>query len=163
MDLGLPSGVKWSKYTIDSYSECEYRWGEVKAYYCSRYETYPLNHRDYKYRRNNGEYINIGTNISKTEYDVAYKRWQGDWRMPTYQDVQELIKFCKVDRVEDGKYVLVGPNGAYILLDYGPYWTASINGNGTSEKAWSFKISTEGIKLESSKRYYTVYILPVCE
>ena len=152
VDLGLPSGLKWAKYPLEGGNL--YMWGDVK----------PDNDSDrhYKYRRN-GEYINIGTNISKTEYDVAHKERQGDWRMPTYQDVQELIKFCKVDRVEDGNYVLVGPNGAYILLDYGPYWTASINGNGTSEKAWCFKISTEGIKLESSKRYYNVYILPVCE
>lgn len=162
VDLGLPSGVKWSKYTIDSYSGCEYRWGEVKAFYCSRYETSPLNYRDYKYRRNNGEYINIGTNISKTEYDVAHKEWQGNWRMPTYQDVQELIKFCKVEWIDDSP-ALVGPNGAYIFLDYGPYWTASINGNGTAKEAWQFQIGAYGVKLESSSRRNNIEILPVCE
>ena len=162
VDLGLPSGVKWAKYTLYSNSDCGYRWGEVKPYYCVVNEVSPLNYRDYKYRKN-GKYINIGTNIAKTEYDVAHKEWKGNWRMPTYQDVQELIKFCKVEWI-DGRYALVGPNGAYILLDYGPYWTASINGNGTSETAWSFLIWTEkGIEIESDRRTRYLNILPVCE
>ena len=153
VDLGLPSGLKWAKYRLEG--DNLYMWGEVKPDNDYR--------RDYKYLRN-GKYINIGTNIAKTEYDVAYKVRKGKWRMPTYQDVQELIKFCKVEQIGNS-YALVGPNGAYILLNFdnGPYWTASINGNGTSETAWLFDFGINGIELRSTKRDRRRNILPVCE
>ncbi|MBO5849810.1 MAG: hypothetical protein J6Q47_00825 [Paludibacteraceae bacterium] len=151
VDLGLPSGLKWAEKSID---HCYY-WGEVIS-------DDDLN-RNYKYRRYNGEYINIGTNISKTKYDAANERWGGEWRMPTYQEVQELIKFCHFERI-DGKSVLVGPNGAYIFINsVWSCWTASTNGNGTSENAWSFSFAFQKIELQSEKRYYGNHIYPVCE
>lgn len=150
VDLGLPSGLKWAEKNIAHL----YYWGEVIS-------DDDLN-RNYKYRRYNGEYINIGTNISKTKYDAANERWGGEWRMPTYQEVQELIKFCHFESI-DGKNVLVGPNGAYIFINGRTYWTASTNGNGTSEDAWSFSFAFDKIELRLKKRYYGHQIYPVCE
>lgn len=39
---------------------------------------------------NYAEFVNIGNNISGTNYDVAHVRWGGNWRMPTYDECAEL-------------------------------------------------------------------------
>lgn len=166
VDLGLPSGLKWAKYRLYSGYSREYRWGEIK-----------YNTDDYKYIKdgffnwvNYGEYVDIGTNISGTKYDAARACWGGNWRMPTYQEVQELIKYCKVERMDVGdgeSYYLVGPNGAYIKIyegwGYDSFWTSSIDGQGNSSTAWRFRMSTSGITLETSRRRIAYCILPVCE
>lgn len=117
-----------------------------------------------------GGYKDIGTNISGTKYDAARACWGGNWRMPTYQEVQELIKYCKVEEMDVGygeDYFIVGPNGAYISIDIGGlceyFWTSSIDGQGNSSTAWRFMISYGEIILETGMRWSGLRILPVCE
>lgn len=90
--------------------------------------------------------------------------------MPTYQEVQELIKYCKVEEMDVGygeDYFIVGPNGAYISIDIGGlceyFWTSSIDGQGNSSTAWRFMISYGEIILETGMRWSGLRILPVCE
>lgn len=134
IDLGLPSGTLWATCNIgasipEEYGE-SFAWGEteVKDYY--EWDTY-------KYCDN---YINtcydIGDDISGTEYDVAHKKWGGSWRMPTLDQINELLDNCggcieRINGIEGINYV--GPNGASIFLpnnpwtsSYGKYWTSTI-------------------------------------
>ncbi len=166
VDLGLPSGLKWSKYRLYSNKERDYRWGEIE-----------YNTDNYKYIKDGffnwadyGGYKDIGTNISGTKYDAARACWGGNWRMPTYQEVQELIKYCKVEEMDVGygeDFYIVGPNGAYINIDVGGlreyFWTSSIDGQGNSSTAWRFRISYFDITLETDRRRSAWRILPVCE
>ena len=75
IDLGLPSGVRnghvamrvLTNQTYGSY----YAWGETekkKVYDKSTYKFYQ-----------NGNYVNIGSDISGTEHDVAHVKWGGNW------------------------------------------------------------------------------------
>ena len=90
VDLGLPSGILWSSVNIGASSPEEYghyyAWGETvtKAEYsqstCQYYQ--------------NGSYVNIGTDISGTQYDVATALWGDGWRMPTKDEFQELMDNC---------------------------------------------------------------------
>lgn len=166
VDLGLPSGLKWSKCRLYSNKERYYKWGEIE-----------YNTDNYKYIKDGffnwadyGGYKDIGTNISGTKYDAARACWGGNWRMPTYQEVQELIKYCKVEEMDVGygyDYYIVGPNGAYINMDDGGlcdfFWTSSIDGQGNSSTAWRFRISSLDITLETDRRRIEWCILPVCE
>lgn len=66
-------------------------------------------------------------------YDPAAKWIDKDWRMPTKDEFEELIRFCQWDiTTENGNlgYSITGPNGNKIFLpvntfDSGSYWTAN--------------------------------------
>ena len=90
VDLGL--SVKWASCDLMAESPMEdgecYAWGEVVP-----------NHRgtldSYTYYRN-GEYVYIGEDISKTEFDVVHMVLGGKWRMPTVAEVEEIFEKCSV-------------------------------------------------------------------
>ena len=87
VDLGLPSGTKWAPYNVGATKPEEfgdfYAWGETKTKNPLRYTK-----EDYRYYKNRREYVNIGDDISRTEYDVAHVKWEGNWCMPTKDDVK---------------------------------------------------------------------------
>ena len=80
VDLGL--SVKWAPWNVGASTPEEYggyyAWGETveKATY---------NESSYQYYKNDG-YVDIGSEISGTPYDVAHVKWGGDWRMPTNEE-----------------------------------------------------------------------------
>lgn len=124
IDLGLPSGVKWSccnvQKDIESISQTMpekfggyFAWGETHEK-----DIYKLDNYEYYV---DGEYIDIGEEdktadgktahyvISGTEYDVASKKWGKRWVMPTVLDARELVDNCK------SKYkTAYGTNGVFI-------------------------------------------------
>lgn len=67
-----------------------------------------------------------GTNeISGTIYDVAHMKWGGDWRMPTYAEIDELCNNCKKDKaIYKGNpgYIYEGSNGNTIFLPAHKIW-----------------------------------------
>ncbi|MBR5552013.1 MAG: hypothetical protein IKV83_08875 [Muribaculaceae bacterium] len=118
VDLGLPSGTKWASYNVGALSPEEtggfYAWGEVE-------EKNNYSDSTYKYANASNGYrpINIGENISGTEYDVARQKWGGDWRMPTQEEFGELIGSCRwIKIILNGVrgYKVIGPNGNSIFL-----------------------------------------------
>lgn len=108
IDLGLPSGTKWSCCNIGANSPEEYgdyyAWGEVEVK-ANKYDIY-----NYKYYVD-WRWIHIGFDISGTEYDVAHvhKDWGGKWQMPTKEQCIELRDNCTVK-----PYVLNGVNGSLL-------------------------------------------------
>lgn len=127
IDLGLPSGTKWACCNVDtSHPENQsptngggyYAWGETEEKSDYTWDTY-------KYARNiDGYYrfINIGSNICGTRYDVAHVQWGGSWRMPSLEDFEELVNNCSWTGIRDKLYddiyglLLTGPNGNKIFL-----------------------------------------------
>lgn len=137
IDLGL--SVKWATFNVGASSPEEYgdyfAWGETEEK--SKYDL-----DTYKYYQN--EWINIGSNISGTQYDVAHVKWGGNWRMPTRNEIKELEKKCTWKRTTyngvNGRLV-TGPNGNSIFLpaagdlngtvfygrdSCGDYWSATL-------------------------------------
>ncbi|MGN1253959.1 MAG: hypothetical protein ACI4T9_05165, partial [Prevotella sp.] len=88
IDLGL--SVKWGDRNVNAkmpeLSGDKYGWGEVVTR--PNYTTVT-----YSYNKNN-QYLNIGTNISATAYDVALKKYGGCWHMPTSDEMDELLTKC---------------------------------------------------------------------
>ncbi len=116
VDLGL--SVKWASLNVGASSVedigDEYAWGEIEprtTYGPENYQYYDITW---------GEYIDIGEDISGTEYDAAHVKWGGDWRMPTKKEMEELLTKCTWSVIKyNGSTVghkVVGPNGNRIFL-----------------------------------------------
>lgn len=120
IDLGLPSGTKWANCNVGANKPEEYgdyyAWGETTT----KKEYTKENYRYYK----NWEYVNIGDDISGTQYDVAHVKWGGKWQMPTQEQIKELFDNCKyewttLNGVKGEKFT--GPNGNSIFLPAAGY------------------------------------------
>ena len=132
VDLGL--SVKWASWNVGAEAPEEYgnyyAWGSIK------------NNSDQHFYY--GEYNDIGSDISGTEYDVARIEWGNNWRIPTLDEMKELINCCTWEWTTiNGKtgYKISG-NGNSIFLPAGGYtnsvtyndrevrgcyWTSTIN------------------------------------
>lgn len=144
VELGL--SVKWAGWNVGA-SEPEgyggyYAWGEIEekdAYYENTYLYYSESDSS-----GEGEWIDIGENISATEYDVARQKWGDSWRMPTSEEIRELRTECTWTWVRYkgvNGYKVTGPNGNSIFLpaaggivgeslcwqgSYGRYWSGTL-------------------------------------
>ena len=175
VDLGLPSGILWSSVNIGASSPEEYghyyAWGETvtKAEYSqSTYQYYQ-----------NGSYVNIGTDISGTQYDVAMALWGDDWRMPTKDEFQELINNCTsewttVNGVNGYKFTSK-TNGKSIFLpaagdrrygdlrlagECGYYWSSSQYPN-LSSPAYILYFRSDYLDWSNAYRYLGKSVRPV--
>lgn len=96
IDLGLPSGTKWSCCNVGA-SVPEnfggyYAWGEV-------HEKEQYLEKTYKYRLKDGNYVDIGSNIANTEYDVAHLIMGAKWCMPSVEQIEELRHYCSTNSI----------------------------------------------------------------
>ena len=142
IDLGLPSGTLWANLNMGATVPEEYggfyAWGEttVKDFYAWSNYTYC-----------DGSYntcYDIGEDIAGTNYDVAHVKWGGNWCMPTYDQIQELLDYCtsKWTTLNGVKGKLfTGENGNSIFLpavgyswnnehgeegEFGYYWSSTL-------------------------------------
>lgn len=145
VDLGLPSGLLWATCNVGANSPEEfgdyYAWGmtETKSdYSISNCPTYGLS---YSQLQSQG-YIDGNGNLTP-RYDAATANWGGTWRMPTYDEFDELCKNCTWTWTAGNGvygYKVKGPNGNIIFLpaagaydgssldgvwDYGDYWSST--------------------------------------
>lgn len=92
IDLGLPSGTKWSCCNVGSNMPegygWYYAWGETDSKTTYNWSTYK--HCFGKI----GTCYDLGTSISGTKYDVAYVKWNGSRQMPTKAQCDELFSNC---------------------------------------------------------------------
>lgn len=95
IDLGLPSGTKWASFNVGATKPeeygCYYAWGETKEKKSYNWKTYI--HCD----GSPDTCHDLGKDISGTEYDVAHVIWGGHWRMPTKEQIDELLDNCNQD------------------------------------------------------------------
>ena len=133
VDLGL--SVKWATCNVGANSPEEYgdyfAWGETET----KSEYTQANSLTY------GKSLN---DISgNPQYDAATANWGGTWRMPTYDELNELLTNCTWTwTTQNGVkgYNVEGPNGNSIFLpaagcrdgslllsagSFGPYWSST--------------------------------------
>lgn len=161
VDLGL--SVKWASCNVGASSPEErgnyYAWGEVEPKDNYTWETYKwcdgTGDSMLKYCTN-GEYsYNVIDNktVLDLEDDAAHVNMGGNWRMPTYDEFNELRKNCTIiSTTYKGVkgYKVVGPNGNSIFLPkvsrkYGTditesatsYWTSELDDD-RSNAAYTF-------------------------
>ncbi len=143
VDLGLPSGTLWATCNIGA-TRPEgfggyYAWGETEEK--STYSWSNYIHCDGSYSNCH----NIGNDIAGTQYDVAHVKWGGSWRIPTIDQLKELMDNCSVTWTTlNGVYGahLVGPNGVSIFLPATGYLRSSLNED-SSVYIWSSSASSD--------------------
>ena len=129
VDLGLPSGLKWAKCNVGAETETDYgyyfQWGDAVNKSNS-----DCNWANYKYGdgSNFSKYNPLLNGYSGTidgkatldlDDDAAAQIMGGDWRMPTKEEIQELIDNTDSEWVEDF-------NGSGVN---GGKFTSKVNGN----------------------------------
>lgn len=128
IDIGL--SVKWASHNIGAKKPEEkgdmYSWGSTT-----------------KNKKNNSD---ISNNISGTKYDVAHVKWGDKWRIPTSEEIDELINKCKWQWIEykgTNGALIQGPNGNFIFLPInsdvsGSYGSSSLYKNSSTYSIYLF-------------------------
>ena len=201
IDLGLPSGILWASCNVGANSPEEYggyyAWGETeeKEYY--DWSTYKwMNEGQSSWTQINkytfadgqtsacwysdGTFIGDGKTTLDLEDDVAHVKWGGNWRMPTREEIQELIDNCSsewttLNGVNGRKFT--GSNGNNIFLPAagyrgegelhdlgtgGCYWSSSLY-ESYSDQARELYFNSGRVRLSSSddRRVYGQTVRPV--
>ena len=182
VDLGL--SVKWATMNIGASKPEEnglyFAWGEVepKDYYswgtykyCSGSEYTITKYCTDSYWGN----VDNKTILDPSD-DAATVNWGGDWRMPTKEEINELLTKCtftKTGNYIDSPIKIIGKNGNSIILplsgsyseDYlslgqghGLYWSSS----GYNSSGSHISINFDKLSLYSISRYVGLPIRPVC-
>lgn len=126
IDLGLPSGTKWACCNVGATNFTEpgskFAWGETEEKEIYDFSTYV--HCD----GHRSDCHKLGVSICGTEYDVARKKWGGNWQMPTEKQLDELRR-CKIDSVTingvKGFKLTSRNNGLSIFLPGELYWSGT--------------------------------------
>ena len=136
VDLGLSSGLLWSNINVGSSSPDDsgdyYAWGETepKRNYTSATYTFNENIDD----------------ISGSAHDVAHVDWGGIWRMPTKEDLEELLTSCtwtEINRYGVDMYKVTGPSGDSIFVaKSGSMSNTTLSNYGTWASLWTSTLNT---------------------
>ena len=191
VDLGLPSGTKWATFNLGATAPEEagdyYGWGCIEPYaddeeadQCS-YSTHigsdeclegsdwagtfdPLH-----------DYVTESNSIAGTQWDAVNATLGGNWRMPEYDEVYELMSKC-IWVWDSGKngYTVTGPSGKSIFMPQagyrngnetsssaGYYWSASPRGGSRYEDALSMSFNSSSKASSTYYRWYGLSIRPV--
>ena len=164
VDLGLPSGLKWAKCNVGATSETDYgdyfMWGStepntadectwVSYKYCDGpYDTLTKYNTSSLYGEN-PDNITILESVD----DAASQIMGGDWRMPTKDEIQELIDNTDSEWVEDfngtgvngRKFTSKTNTSKYIFIPAaGDCSDGSVNRVGYNGLVWSSSLEASG-------------------
>ena len=174
VDLGLPSGVKWATCNVGASSPEDYgdyfAWGETSP------------KAEYTWENS----VTFGEQMSDisgdAQYDAATANWGGSWRMPTNDEMQELVDHCEWEWTEvngvNGSRV-IGPNGSCIFLpaagarggsslyddgDHGYYWSSTPDDGGDDNSAFYLGFDNGyGLVFWYGNRYDGMTVRPISE
>ena len=174
IDLGLPSGIKWASCNVGATKPEEYggyyAWGETEEKETYTWENYI--HCD----GTEDTCHDLGGDISGTEYDAAHVKWGGKWRIPTLNDIKELIDNCIYESttyngVKGVIYTSTINNNWIFMPTAGDGYTMGIIGIGSNCAYWSSTLNTDAnvyhLDIQnywaSSFRFFGHVIRPVTE
>lgn len=138
VDLGL--SVKWATCNVGANAPEEsglyFAWGELTA----NKESWVKTTYEY-YDEATGEYEDLGTDITGTEYDIAHEAMGGDWRMPTKDEWDELMNNCTwtsstLNGVSGNTVTAANGNSIFIPLA-GYYSNSTLQAKGDNGAYWS--------------------------
>ena len=153
VDLGLPSGLKWATCNVGAEKPEDYgdyfAWGEIETK--SEYtESNSLTHGK--------QMDDISGDV---QYDVAAANWGGSWRMPTKDEMIELVSNCEWEWILIEKndydsvkcYKGIGPNGNSVIFPVaGCYNGPSLINVGTGGLCWTS--TPYDVKLNLAYEFY---------
>ena len=116
IDLGLPSGLKWACRDVGTNIPFIgwYAWGETEEKEEYRKENYKWL-SDYSYTKYT---LDDKKEVLELKDDVAHVKWGNGWRMPTLDEMKELIgnTTASFDTSNKGFFLKSKINGAWIFL-----------------------------------------------
>lgn len=151
VDLGL--SVKWATCNVGAKTPSGwgkyFAWGEIETKSDYSWNTY-FDSKDSSGKTFHTYFWGAGgsglQSISPNSgHDVAREKWGGMWRMPTKEELNELLSKCKwvftkLNKI-DG-YKVTGPNGKSIFLPCsGSYSGTELNNQGSFGTYWSSSMS----------------------
>ena len=182
VDLGL--SVKWAKCNVGAEKETDaglyFAWGETTGYTASQVGTdKEFSLSDYKYENGGSDLTKYNQSDSKTVLestdDAATQIMGGDWRMPTKDEIQELLvnttnkwvenfngtgrngyKFTS--KTDTSKYIFIPAAGnrkgssSNYQSEVGGFWSSSSDTSGDSY-AWSLVFDSEKRYMGRSRPY----------
>lgn len=177
VDLGLPSGIKWAKCDLggtspEKYGD-RYSWGETWTKWNDKYYYFTdiVEGQYTKYDSRDKRFF------LEKEDDAAYLRLGEGWRIPTWNEVQELIDNCTVTASTlngwPGVMFISKINNNYIFFGYNTIgvvdsrrWTSAVvESNPTLAKCLHFerddKTGKIVVKREDYERKKRIPIRPV--
>ena len=150
VDLGLPSGTLWATCNVGASSPEDYgdyyAWGETETKSTYNWSTYKWCNGSYNALTKYCTDSRYGTVDNKTvldlEDDVAHVKWGGDWRMPTFAELEELSEKCTwtwtTQNGTKGIKVTSNSNGNSIFLPAaGGRWPDGLDNAGSDGFYWS--------------------------
>ena len=152
VDLDLPSGTLWATTNVGASKPEEagdyYAYGEIETK-----NDYTLN--TYQYYKNRA-YVNIGTDISGTEYDVAKAKWGEMWCIPTQAQVDELCENCTyewttLNGVTGAKFT--GKNGNIIFIPAAGWRRGTVL---SGQNTFAYTISSTSYYSSTTPYYYSL-------
>lgn len=189
VDLGLPSGTIWATRNIGADTPEDYgdyfAWGETAPkdnYDWNNYMWYDNNigaftkyHHGYSYYDDSGNYISVPAD-GKAELDpsddAATANWGAEARMPSFEQIQELVTNCSwqwTTRNGVNGQLGTGPNGNTIFLPaagdrwgeglydvgaWGGYWSRTLDPD-YSDSAYGLYFGSNGVYWSNRvNRYY---------
>ena len=171
VDLGL--SVKWATCNVGADSPEDYgnyyAWGETEtkdSYTSSNSVTYEVDMDDI---------------AGDAEYDAATANWGSSWRMPTYDEMEELIDSCTwtwTRQNDVNGYLVTGPNANSIFLpaagnrsgtslyyreENGYYWSSTPYESNASWAAYYLLLYSSRHSMGCTHRYLGRTVRPVAE
>ena len=212
VDLGLPSGTKWANCNVGAENPEDYgdyfAWGETSPHYSAGGGTISptwLDGYEDHYAWTNYRYCN-SSDTTFTKYcnneehgyngftdtltilqasdDAATANWGNVWRMPTTDELQEMIDNCELTWTtqndvngmlftsrSNGNSVFLPATGTYgiIFKDYGSacvYWSNSLLEDGTVDSAnalWYYSTDGFALGIFNHYRYVGLPVRAVCQ
>lgn len=152
VDLGL--SVKWATTNVGASKPVEFgdffAWGETTPKDNYSASTYKWCKGTSKTITKYCTWDQVGTvdnkKVLEKDDDAAYANWGGTWRMPTFDEIDELSTKCTwtwtvLDNVSG--YKVTGPNGNSIFLPAAGYRSGAKHNNvSTYGYYWSTKVNT---------------------
>ena len=167
VDLGLPSGLKWAKCNIGAEKESDYgimfAWGQTDNAVATKFvdsKNYPYNWAKAPFNGGYAEYNADAFNqvkdtacpngILAKKYDAAAQIMGGDWRMPTKDEIQELIDntdklWTTINGVNGYKFTSIKEgyqNNSIFIPAAGSCGGGSVSGVGDGGNVWSSSLYT---------------------
>lgn len=185
VDLGL--SVKWADCNVDAYRPWDkgnhYAWGEIEPK-----ETYLWNSYKFYYEGTNRltKYCNDSIygyegftdslTVLEPDDDVACVKWDGDWRVPSQDQITELIDSCtwtyttehgvtgyRVQSIKNDNSIFLPESGDSWGSQGGAYWTNSIQLDCAAAAPFLyFNKQRNTICITTYTREYGLTIRPVC-
>lgn len=122
IDLGLPSGTIWADRNVgaakpavdDDNQGTLLLWGNLENKGSGQLNDKWFTQNGYKYAKYNDR---DGKYVLDKEDDAATMLFGKNWCMPSIEDCNELIEYCKVSYASNYFVDLIGPNGNHIKFN----------------------------------------------